>query len=49
MMTNHTAPEKPDPKASDLEVGDLDTISGGLNPQPLPPSPAPEPILRNWR
>jgi len=40
MMTDHTAPEKPDPKASDLEVGDLDTISGGLNPQPLPPSPA---------
>jgi hypothetical protein len=28
---------------SDLE---LEIVAGGLNPQPLPPSPPPEPILR---
>jgi hypothetical protein len=32
-----------DTTAPDLDDKDLDAVSGGLNPQPLPPSPPPEP------
>jgi hypothetical protein len=32
-----------DSNAPDLDDKELDAVSGGLNPQPLPPSPPPEP------
>jgi hypothetical protein len=31
-------PNDATPAASDIDVADLDSVSGGLNPQPLPPN-----------
>ncbi|WP_158931377.1 hypothetical protein [Acidisphaera sp. S103] len=41
-QTNDKAPAPASPAPAELSVAQLELISGGLNPQPLPPRVEPE-------
>ena len=48
MHSQKTATEQKQ-TSQELNELELEMVAGGLNPQPLPPSPPPEPMLRFFR